>query len=492
MRLCFSLILIVVFAVCRAQDKPFELALGWKGGGNSNPIHVNSISNEANDLHAVVVNNNSQMKILCFNNSMELVKESQAETLKEETLLGGYIKDGKAFLFFKNDKSDNIRSFVFGLQDNNVQEYNIPIDMDDKKYLGQLNTGNSFLYITAGKKEPVITVFDFRTEGHADKLDFNLGRDDLKTGFNKNDLWKALSKKSSGFSRSVDAAVVFPDIECDVDIANSPNKLYGRDDSLLLIMDREPMKTQVFAMNLKDKSLGYTVVGRNTNQGGDTDNSSGKFNSFLLGNNLYYVFASSDKLLVSISDFASHTELARYEAGADSQIDFKNTPVMQEGGGTIFSQKTERQLDKTKQLLRKMVSGRALITAIHTSGNTDELTIGAFKEMKSTSSGFMPGFGPGMIGVAGAGVAVGTGMYIGPSYTASWNRVTRFKMLVDRNNGKHVTGDVSPSVNEQIEEYSKDVKIPAGGSSLFKTAGTFRYAYYDRNEKKLLIVNFRP
>ena len=63
-------------------------------------------------------------------------------------------------------------------------------------------------------------------------------------------------------------------------------------------------------------------------------------------------------------------------------------------------------------------------------------------------------------------------------------------MLVDRSTGKHIAGEASPSINEEIEKYSKDVKIPEGGSTLFKTGNTFRYAYFDKEIKKLVLIDF--
>jgi hypothetical protein len=133
-----------------------------------------------------------------------------------------------------------------------------------------------------------------------------------------------------------------------------------------------------------------------------------------------------------------------------------------------------------------MINGSALITAVPNSENQHEVTIGAYKKMTQSTGGFTPMYG----GAMGGAMAGGLRMTITPGFTSSWSRVTRFKMLVDPITSQHIKGPMSPSVAEQIEEYSQAIKIPKDGSCIFVANNYSQFAYFDKDEKKLIITKF--
>lgn len=281
-------------------------------------------------------------------------------------------------------------------------------------------------------------------------------------------------------SRSVDIAIVEPNIECEAETADSPNKLYLKNESLVLLIDKDPQKLLVFNFNLNSKQASFKSITRNYQPLPVEAYNKPSFNSFLLDDKLYFVHASDDSLSFSIYDFKSGTEISKFRTLADEAINYKNTPILQEGGGTIYSQNVHRELVKTKQFLRKILAGSAVITAVQNGQNQHEVTIGAFKKIRQVSGGSMPM----------SGGALGGAMYGSGASVASWTRVTRFKMLIDGNTSKHIDGEIGPSKSEQIQAYAEKIKIPDGGSSIFIVNGHYQFAYYDRDEKKLIITKF--
>lgn len=484
MRLVLFLLPLLFFKTLKAQEKPFELPIELKGGGK-NHIKLNYIFNTDHTRNCVIFNNSSVIKAYCFDENMKFLTHSSSDGVNGGEVLGGFVKDQKAYVYVRDAGSPSVKTFVFSLTDASHSEFSIPFDLKGKKFLGQLSTESGFLYITADKKEPVITVFNFNSEDKIEQIDFDLSRQDLNTGFNKNDLWKALSR-GSGLSRSVDAVVVNPDVECEPDVANALNKIYYRNDSLLLVMDKEEGTSRIFSLDLKGQSLAYKVIERKLEATKTLVTPT--FNSFLIGDKLYYVRASSEQLVICVNELPGMTEVARYEAAVDDSIDFKNTPVLQDRGNHFAG--SVRELERTKQLLRKMLSGRAVITGIRNADHLDELTIGAFKEMQRGGGGFYPGPAVGGFGgsfQAGGGVWIGAGFN---PFGGSWNRITRFKMLINPETSKHVRGEIHASVAEQIRDYSKDLKIPNGGAVVFIVGNASRYAYYDKDTQKLVLMKF--
>lgn len=471
--------LLACSSLASAQHKPFEVSLGWKGGGKSNPIGVNSFSSLTKDFNCVIANNSSTLKVFWFDKEMKYLKESSKEGLNEDEILGGFVRDGKAFVFSQRGSEPAIWNYVFGPADSSATEHSIPVNLDGMKVVGQINTGDSFLYIAAHKKEPVITVYEFSKEGQVQRHDFDLGK---ATGseFEKRDLWKALSK-SGQWSRDLDVALVKPEMELTAESASSPNKIYYREGKLLLLMDKEAGITQVFEMKLSNDELVNRKISRPILSQDDLSNSS--FNSFLFGDRLFYALATSERLTVYINSFSDGSEIKRFEANENNSIDFKNTPVMQEGGN--YSKNAVRELEKTRQLLRKMLGGRVVISAVQNVFHQDEVTVGAFREVKNNTFS-APNMGA-LGGAIAGGVTVGVGF--NPFYS-SWGRTTRFKMLLDPKTSEHLPGEMAPSAMEDIRIYSKDLKIPDGGATVFTASNASWYAYYDREIRKLTVMRF--
>jgi hypothetical protein len=176
--------------------------------------------------------------------------------------------------------------------------------------------------------------------------------------------------------------------------------------------------------------------------------------------------------------------LKKFFVRKDEDISFKNSPIMQEGSGLMQSSKGTRELDKTRQLLRKMAHGdAALVMATLNDKQQVELAIGSYAVNQSTGAG---GFTTTSVGGRPFTMYAPTGGVT----RNTWIKSARFKMLLDANTSEHISGEMESSINEKIEAYTKDIKIPAEAENLFVCDGKYYYAYYDRKERKLCMVAF--
>jgi len=69
-------------------------------------------------------------------------------------------------------------------------------------------------------------------------------------------------------------------------------------------------------------------------------------------------------------------------------------------------------------------------------------------------------------------------------------RSSRFKMLVDSASLQYVPGDMPSDIGDRIEQYTEKVSIPPAGETLFRNGGNYIYAYYNRDEHKIMLTKF--
>lgn len=471
MRASFVFVVLIISINSFSQQVQFQQNIGWKGAGNSISLH--SFTNADESLVCLALLRYDSLKAFLLDKNMQLLTTTGVYVAPDEEFLGGFISHNKISFLFNKTHDRQIFNWVYNMDSNSFGSFLIPFDLKGKKTLGHIGVGN-FYYITAEKKAPVINVFEFRTNGSIDQQDYDLSNAGTHH-FDRNELWQALSKTGGIGSRDVDISVVQTEAGCSIEDANAPNKIYCRNDTLLLLMDNQIGSTQIFSFDLARKKIDYRSIERE----GITSANNGiaeqcVYNSFLSEDKLYYVFADEKSLSLVINNFSDGKEIARFSAGREEEIAFKNTPILQDGGGTIYSANAKRELDKTKQFLKKLLAGRAVITAYRNQYDQSEITVAAYKQMQNTSGGWTS---------FGGGAPVYTG-----GVSSSWKRVTRFKSIVDTKTLQHISGEAKPSLSDIINDYTTDINIPSKGERLFKLQNNFYYGYYDKSDKSLKVL----
>ena len=477
----FLLIILSLFSAslsfAQEPNKPFEKILGWKG-----KVSVTSISDSVKNNTCVIAENDNHLAALLFDKEMRFVKDF-AMQITEEKIIGGFIGESKIQIYSNPGFNDLVHNITIDIQTGEVSDTTFSMELKGERFLGYLNAGNSFLYITASKKTPVFHVYKFKGN-NLEKISFDLRNGNLDKNFPEGSLWAALSS-ASGLSRSADIAIVSPDNETDVVVASSHNKLYLQGNKLALVLDAASDNVLILDFDLTSKLAGARRIKRPFKKVELEEFNKPEFNSFLIENQLYSVQAASDSLNLVIQDFQSGKILNSFRTLEKDTIGFKNTPIIQDGGNSIYTANSERNLEKTKQLLRKMLNGEAVITGITNQKGQHEITVGAYK--KITQSG---GFAPGGMGMAGGAIGSGLTLTVTPGFGSSWTKVVRFKSLIDPSSSSHITGGMAESLSEQIERYTESMTISASASSILVHSNYYQFAYYDRDAKTLVVMKF--
>jgi hypothetical protein len=362
----------------------------------------------------------------------------------------------------------------------NVSETVIPFDPENEKTVTHFNAGNHFLYVTASNKRNELIVYDFSNGQAGTPLRYQFA----------DEQWKELTRP--GFlTRNVRLIKIEQEGDLNLDNLAKKNKLYLNNESLMLVMNNHIDSTRIINFDLKQQKVSSWVVDHNPGVS-TSKNLTYSDNSFLFRNKLYYVRATSDSLYVQIADLYSGAVSKSFSAQSDREITWKNTPLIDEENSG--SSKGVRNRENTKQLLRKMIRDTAVIMVRPYGNDQIEVVVGAYARKTAYMSNGAAGVTGAALGGAAAGAFVGP-QYMAPAmgsggfYRSTWTKSMHFKMLLNADYS-NMPGEPVSTMAERIERYTANLQIPPEQENIFVTNGQYYYAYYDKGERRLVVMKF--
>ncbi len=463
MRFILLLCLSLSFNFLTAQSLISSKYIGWSGS----QIKLQSIHDKSGSLHASLLENLDSFKVILYDRAFTEVHTYSLPRIHQEELVAGFIKEGKIYLFCNYQTPMGYHNYTIDISTGEIKDALILSDKRKEKLIDRISSGDYALWLGIDKKNSDFAIYNWRNQQDMDTIIYH---------FKDPDMWKSITKSGNNFGRDVDVAKIDEAGLPDIQSVSAKNKVYLIHDKLFLIMNRNQGNTIVYAFDLYNKTVSYRLIENEQNkvQGDYVDN------SYLLNGKLYFISATDEALHVSISDFYNGTRLKYFEVKKEDTIDFKNTPVLQEGKALYFN--NTKELTKTKQLLRKMISGNAAIAALNDSMGT-AVTLGSNKEEQQMGT---PGYG---FGSASTTTTIG-GNGMGNFSKGTWTKAVRFRMLVDSVTFQHIPGDMEPSINDRIDEFSHDIKIPEQAENLLFQDGRYIYIYYDKKKQSLVLQQF--
>jgi hypothetical protein len=474
MRAILSLCLTLAISSLSAQTLIGSKPIGWSGGN----IFLYTIHNKSGDLHASILENMDSFKVVLYDRVFNIVHDYGISRMNEEDLVGGFIKEGKIYFFCNYKMPLGYHNYAIDIQTGQITQELVISEKRKEKLIDRISSGDYALWLGIDKKKSDFVIYNWRNQQDMDTIVYH---------FKDAAMWESITKSGGGFGRDVDVAKIDEAGLPDIKSVSAKNKIYLIHDTLFLTMNRNLANTIVYAFDIYNKTVSYRLIEndlvkktydrytKETKIEGDYVD-----NSFLLNGKLYFVSASDESLRMIVSDFYNGSRLISYEVKREDTIGFKNTPVLQEGKALYFN--NTKELTKTKQLLRKMTSGDAAIAALHDSIGIS-ITLGSNKEEKQMG---MPGYG---FPSGSSTITVG-GNGMGNFSQGTWTKAVRFRMLVDSNTLQHIPGDMEPSINDRVEEYTHDIKIPDNAENLLFQDGRYIYIYYDKSKKSLNLKQF--
>ena len=465
-----------------AQNKQFVEYIGWYG----KKLELHTILNRTKQSSCTFLLTSDSIRAFVFTSSLKLMREFSVPRKPDTKLLGGFMRDSSVYMFTEETGKDELQCMALNVITQKVSETVIPFDPEKEKTITHISAGNHFLYVTASNKKNELIVYDFSRERAGTPLLYQFS----------DEQWKELT--TPGFlTRKVKITKIEQDGDLNLDNLAKKNKLYLSNESVLLVMNNHIDSTRMISFDLKQQKVSSWVIDHNPGKPA-LKNVSYSDNSFLFRNKLYYVRATNDSLLVQIVDPYSGAINKSFSTASDQEIAWKNTPILEEGNTTSQRGNNEeknkqllRNREKTEQLLRKMIRDTAVIMAKAYGNDQIEVVVGSYARKSMILH--PPGYNNN--GFTGRPASLGTS-YIGPPvYTnggfdrETWTRSTHFKMLLNIDYSQ-VPGEPANSVYEKIERYTANLHIPSELENIFVINELYYYAYYDKEERRLVVLKF--
>jgi hypothetical protein len=456
-----------------AQEKKLEI--DFKSKGSLNSYDTYSFVNKERNRVCILAIGKTTIKGYILNQDYVLLKEfEEAKPDSREVLVGGYFKEDKIhYLLARDEDDDNMKHFTYDPVTGTSTKVFVNLEIKKSMFLGGLSLGDQFLFVSVKKKEDKIMVYRFGKNDSHEVLTFDYPASLMK----QQSLHAALSN-DYGFSRMSELSYINDWESPSIERIKNYCKMYYRNDSLIITHDKSATKTRVLELDLQTQKIAGREIKRVFDECSDVMGPTFvKQNTFLLDNYLYSVVCCSDALQLNVYNFYSGEIVKQYTTDKKEEISFKSTDILQEG--SAYFSKGERKLEKTRQLLRKMTNGRAIIMAKNANGGTVELTIGSFQEVRSGGGGmWIGGATPGSVPIY-----VPTG-----GFSREWTKSARFKTLLDKDSFEKTGGEVEKPLEERIEDFTKDIKIPGGCEGVYPVDNKLAYYYIDRNANKLVVA----
>jgi hypothetical protein len=443
-----------------SQTELEPIDIGW----TDKKIELFSFADKDQKQHGLFLSGTDSIKGFVMNDEGAIAHTYGISRLDGDKMLGGFIKGGKTYIYLYNTSDQAFHVVVF--EGDSIRENPIHAGMGKEKELEKLSCGDHFVYLALTRKGSELVLYDFWDEKKFDSVRYH----------SEDDLWKRLTKGNIDLSRDIDVGEAGEDGDWSLEAAQNSNKLYYLHDSLFLVMNSLRGTTGVVAFDLTRKLVRSWQIIQSNFVAPEDDRSSYSDNSFLLEGKLYYVQATFDSLFVQVNDFYSGGLIKRFATKRKEDIDFKNTQIILTGDDK--SSNESKGLDKTRQLLNKMVNGRAFITARRGTDGRVILTVGSYSKITRSSGG---GY------FAGGGKFGGPTIYAGVGRTTTWTMSARFKAMLDGTNFGHIEGDIDPAISEK-SEYRSGKDAMENGEAVFQLGGGYIYAYYDMTAKMLRLT----
>jgi hypothetical protein len=292
---------------------------------------LNAENTVTHDVFAFIVNKRN-LTILKYNSALFLTDQytSLLLNLDNKSIIGySFSEDGNPTLYWSSIDFNEIIVIEYFLENKTFKALKFRFPSSNQYVITPL-----FNILTKDLSEQTLTLYTFKN-GTAEEKIFDF------SAF----LFQNKNTQKTTFNKIIEA---FPIEKMEVDDYNSlfksaqKTKIYMLDERLILTLDHNPKKTQIFDLILKND----TIIEKNFAQP-IPKKAVRSSNSFFYDNKIFQVNANPEELLFDVKDYDSGLSLKNISVSKNDTIRFKNSPLLiqSENGRT-------KELSKTKKFLQ--------------------------------------------------------------------------------------------------------------------------------------------
>jgi len=479
-RILLLSVLCAVFSAM-AQEKVYEVSGGFSVSYNNKESFA--IPNQINDDLMILLSEEQLLTAVLLDTTY--TKKSKINTKRVSSfytnLLGYTVNENKYSLFFTDDRNKKIGFQVFDFNNRTSSFKVIDFKLKKEKFIESINYKNQFYLLSVSKNSPDMNIYTFDENFTATKHIVSL---------------KHLEYKNPSTNYKTSLLKLFnnnPAIKIE---ANNPNaiettskkiKIYQKDNQIIIAFDHRNIATQIQYLDLNTFELTYKNINKTPGYK--------KSNSYIFDNKLFQIASSNQKMKFSVLDLQTDKLIKEYKITKEDTIQFKNSPIIQEGGGMFpsFSGNRVREMEKTSKYLRK-ISAANLGISVYKVANEYNLVLGGTKEI-ITNNGYtvVPSFDGGFGVGSGFGNTTRVSVSFNPTfygYSDYTNTKSTYINCLFDENFDPLKGDIPINSFDIINNFEDTLKKPLA-VSIFKHQEALHYAYFDKNDKMFKLYKFQ-
>ncbi|MEX6626939.1 hypothetical protein [Tenacibaculum salmonis] len=388
-KIYLSLVICLIFSAVFSQEKIASFENHLKTNG-TNIKDVIPIVNKENDEIAMFIVDAKKIYAYKLNNKFKVTDELSSETKKRKykVLLGSSINENNYRIFLSNKEKNKYASANFSFTDKKtvMNEFVFP---KDEVFIQTITHLNKFYLFTVSNIVGKLYLYSFDQQGNPKKNEINLNGNMLVD--KKNNLTKItdlLLKSNTGFVTINDSALrkIEKDTPNSIESVSEAKKMYIRGNNIVITFDHHKKFTQVISINIDTKELIKKTFNKPLE---NIKSRKKKTNSFLYDNYIAVIAGTKDVFSMYLLNYNTGKFIKEYSVAKDEQINFKNSPIIQKGG----YYNNHRELEKTKQFLRKITTDKIGVSIIKNKDNNYQFTVGGYVKQASGGGMMMGGFG---------------------------------------------------------------------------------------------------
>jgi len=486
--------------VGNAQEKVFEISTGFQKTHSKKESYA--LPNQKTGDLMLLFEEGKRFQAHLLDSAYASISEVSTKAIPSKyKLILGYNISGQTYSIFFSDN----RSTKFGVQtfDFDAKTTKItPLDFKIKgeKYVESVIYDNKIHIITITKKTSDLNFYTFDETFTPSKQVVS-----LKELEHPNPKIRNHTITAYYLLRSTTAGMSSPIIDIEKIEGNNPNviettskknKLYQLDHQLIFSFDYNDKETLVCFIDLET----FTSIVKSYNKPSKTEEGYRKSNSYIFDNKLFQIASSNEKMKFTILDLKTEKRIKEYKITKTDSIKFKNSPIIQEGGGLFpaLSENRVREMEKTSKYLRK-ISSSDLGISVYKVDNEYNVILGGTKEIHTGSgyagmNGISGGFGTG-IGFNGTlsnsssiWISFNPTFYHYHSYTST--KSTYINCLFDQD-FEHLTGDIKKNNYDRLYDFEDALDKKPKAVNIFIYKNNLHYGFFDVKKRVYELYKFK-
>jgi len=388
---------------------------------------------------------------------------------KFKSIIGYTIEDKKVTLFMNTLNGRSYGAMIFDFEKSISQAKELDFKLRGETYLDAVYYNNTLHVLSVPKRSSQINIYSFNNTLTPIVNEVKFEEQAL---LDRNDRPIRLSEI---VSRSTISQIEL-NTPNSLELTSKDFKIYRKGSLVSITSDHFKEYTYVIKFDLDSFKQTVEKVAQRELDGFQM---SAYSNSFLLDNKLFQIASNSDELQFQIAEIPSGKIIKKIAVTDDEQLEFKNTPIIQEGGE--FD--SYRELEKTNQFLRK-ISNEGIGLSIYKQNGIYEITMGSATEKPSNA--MIVG---GALGGLAGGIITASFNNLNSTYNGYKNtKSVRITGLFDKD-FNHLEGSISENPFDRIKTAFENTK-GATAETIFKLNRSFIWGHYNRKENSYRLVKF--